>query len=240
MRYKVTISYDGTNYHGFQKQKNAHTIEAEINDALFKIHKRDIKIVASGRTDRGVHALGQVFHFDSNLNMTTNEFKKALNSHLPEDIRVLDICVVDNDFNARHSAIKKTYKYIINQEYDLFNRNHELHYPYKLDLELFKKALKKFIGTHDFFGFAGYVKDKPTVKEIYEAYLILDGTKIIITFTGNAFLKYMVRKMVGTLLDIASGKKDISVINKIFETKDRNLSGKTINPEGLYLVRVYY
>lgn len=240
MRYKVTISYDGTNYHGFQKQKNAHTIEAEINDALFKIHKRDIKIVASGRTDRGVHALGQVFHFDSNLNMTTNEFKKALNSHLPEDIRVLDICVVDNDFNARHSAIKKTYKYIINQEYDLFNRNHELYYPYKLDLELFKKALKKFIGTHDFFGFAGYVKDKPTVKEIYEAYLILDGTKIIITFTGNAFLKYMVRKMVGTLLDIASGKKDISVINKIFETKDRNLSGKTINPEGLYLVRVYY
>lgn len=240
MRYKVTISYDGTNYHGFQKQKNAHTIEAEINDALFKIHKRDIKIVASGRTDRGVHALGQVFHFDSNLNMTTNEFKKALNSHLPEDIRVFDICVVDNDFNARHSAIKKTYKYIINQEYDLFNRNHELYYPYKLDLELFKKALKKFIGTHDFFGFAGYVKDKPTVKEIYEAYLILDGTKIIITFTGNAFLKYMVRKMVGTLLDIASGKKDISVIDKIFETKERNLSGKTINPEGLYLVRVYY
>lgn len=240
MRYKVTISYDGTNYHGFQKQKNAHTIEAEINDALFKIHKRDIKIVASGRTDRGVHALGQVFHFDSNLNMTTNEFKKALNSHLPEDIRVFDICVVDNDFNARHSAIKKTYKYIINQEYDLFNRNHELYYPYKLDLELFKKALKKFIGTHDFFGFAGYVKDKPTVKEIYEANLILDGTKIIITFTGNAFLKYMVRKMVGTLLDIASGKKDISVIDKIFETKDRNLSGKTINPEGLYLVRVYY
>ncbi|MGI6360540.1 MAG: tRNA pseudouridine(38-40) synthase TruA [Acholeplasmatales bacterium] len=240
MRYKVTVSYDGTNYHGFQKQKNAHTIEAEINDALFKIHKCDIKIVASGRTDRGVHALGQVFHFDSNLNMTVNEFKRALNSHLPEDIRILDICVVSGDFNARHSAIKKTYKYVINREYDLFNRNHELYYPYKLDMELLAQGLKKFIGTHDFFGFAGYIKDKPTIKEIYEASLTLDGTKIILTFTGNAFLKYMVRKMVGTLLDIASGKKDISVIDKIFETKDRDLSGKTINPEGLYLVKVYY
>ncbi len=240
MRYKVTISYDGTNYHGFQKQKNAHTIEAEINDALFKIHKHDIKIIASGRTDKGVHALGQVFHFDSNLDMTTNQFKRALNSHLPEDIRILEVSLVSGDFNARHSAIKKTYKYVINKEYDLFNRNHELYYPYKLDIELLEKALKKFIGTHDFFGFAGYVKDKPTIKEIYEAYLIVEGSKIILTFTGNGFLKYMVRKMVGTLLDIATNKKDISVIDEIFKTKDRNLSGKTINPEGLYLVKVYY
>ncbi len=240
MRYKVTVSYDGTNYHGFQKQKNAHTIEAEINDALFKIHKHDIKIIASGRTDKGVHALGQVFHFDSNLDMTTNQFKRALNSHLPEDIRILEVSLVSGDFNARHSAIKKTYKYVINKEYDLFNRNHELYYPYKLDIELLEKALKKFIGTHDFFGFAGYVKDKPTIKEIYEAYLIVEGSKIILTFTGNGFLKYMVRKMVGTLLDIATNKKDINIIDEIFETKDRNLSGKTINPEGLYLVKVYY
>ncbi|NMA06019.1 MAG: tRNA pseudouridine(38-40) synthase TruA [Acholeplasmataceae bacterium] len=240
MRYKVTVSYDGTNYHGFQKQKNAHTIEAEINAALFKIHKHDIKIVASGRTDKGVHALGQVFHFDSNLEITANQFKRALNSHLPKDIRILEVSLVSGDFNARHSAIKKTYKYVINKEYDLFNRNHEFYYPYKLDIELLEKALKKFIGTHDFFGFAGYVKDKPTIKEIYEAYLIVDGSKIILIFTGNGFLKYMVRKMVGTLLDIATNKKDINVIDEIFKTKDRNLSGKTINPEGLYLVKVYY
>ena len=236
----MTLAYDGTNYHGFQKQPNSHTVEAEINQALQIIHKKPIKITASGRTDKGVHALGQVFHFDSSLNMKPEQFKRALNSHLPKDIIILDVTVVDALFNARHSATKKTYQYIINQQYDLFRRNHEFYFPYDLDIDLLKKALKQFVGIHDFYGFAGYVKDKPTIKEIYEATYKKEGTKIILTFTGNAFLKYMIRKMVGTLIDIATHKKDIDVIDQIFETKDRNLCGKTINPEGLYLVKVYY
>lgn len=236
----MTLSYDGSNYHGFQKQKNSHTIEAEINDALLKIHKKAVKITASGRTDKGVHALGQVFHFDSNLNMTPNQFKRALNSHLPKDIVILEITEVSDDFNARHSAIKKTYKYIINQEYNLFHRHHEFYFPHPLDLTLLKAALDKLIGRHDFYAFAGYVKDKPTVKEMYEAFYKVEGSRIILTFTGNAFLKYMVRKIVGTLIDIATHKKDIKVIDEMFQTKNRNLCGKTINPEGLYLVKVDY
>ncbi|MFA5719459.1 MAG: tRNA pseudouridine(38-40) synthase TruA [Acholeplasmataceae bacterium] len=240
MRYKVTLSYDGTHYHGFQKQQNSHSIEAEINQALFKIHKKPIKIIASGRTDKGVHALGQVFDFKSHLKMTCEQFKKALNSYLPKDIYIKEVEVVSDHFNARHSAVKKTYKYIINQEFDVFKRSHELYYPYKIDIALLKEATKSFIGTHDFYGFAGYVKDKPTIKTIYDANVVVDQSRIIITFIGNGFLKYMVRKMVGTILDISSGKKPLSIIDTIFETKDRNLCGKTINPEGLYLVEVDY
>lgn len=236
----MTISYDGTNYHGFQKQQNSHSIEAEINKALHTIHKKPVKITASGRTDKGVHAIGQVFHFDSKLNMSVDQFKKAINSRLPKDIVVKDVIQVDADFNARHSATKKKYTYIINQTFDVFNRHHELYFPYPLNIDLLKEAMKKFIGTHDFYGFAGYVKDKPTIKTIYDTYVVCEGSRINLTFVGNGFLKYMVRKMVGTLLDIATGKKPLSIINTIFETKDGNLCGKTINPEGLYLVEVYY
>lgn len=239
-RYKMVISYEGTNYYGFQKQTNKITIEEKLLEALYQIHRKEIKLVGSGRTDRGVHAIGMVAHFDSELDLSDYRFTKALNTYLPNDIRIKSVIKVDNNFHARYSAKSKTYQYIITKKYNVFRRNLETYLPYNLDIKMMKQALNKFIGKHDFFGFSSYIKGKPTVKEIYEANLKEENDKIIITIKGDGFLKYMVRRIVGTLVEIGRDKKDISVIDEIFKTKDGSLSGKTIEPEGLYLLEVNY
>jgi len=240
LRYKLTIAYDGTNYQGFQSQVNGNSIEAELNAALTKLIKTPIKVVGSGRTDKGVHAVGQVVHFDSPLNIPAYNYLSAINSFLPTDIQAVKIEKVDNDFHARHSAVKKTYQYVITTKYDIFNRNHETFIKYPLDLELMKQATYKFLGNHDFKGFSGYVKDKPTIKDIYEVNFEVKDEKIYLTFTGNGFLKYMVRRMVGTIIEIGLRRKPLEVIDEIFLTQNGNLGGKTASPQGLYLMKVYY
>jgi len=240
LRYKLTVSYDGTNYHGFQSQINGNSIEAELNKALTKLIHKPVKVVGSGRTDKGVHAKGQVVHFDSPLNIPAYNYLSAINSFLPNDIKAVEIEKVDKDFHARHSAVKKTYQYVIGREYNLFNRNHEAYIKYPLDIDLMNQATKKFIGTHDFKGFSGYVKDKPTIKEIYEATLEVKEDQIYLTFTGNGFLKYMVRRMVGTIIEIGLKRIALDVIDEIFSTQNSSLCGKTASPEGLYLIKVYY
>lgn len=239
-RFKMVFSYDGTNFLGSQRQTEGRTVEGEINKALSIIHKKDLIIYTSGRTDRGVHALNQVAHFDSSLDIKVEKLKNAINSLLPLDIMIKDIKKVNKDFHARHQAVKKEYIYIISKEYDLFNRNYETFINKDLNVNIIKEAIKLFIGKHDFFGFSSYVKDKPTVKEIFAANVIEKESKIIITFTGDNFLRYMVRRMIGTLIDIGIGKKDKNIINEIFLTKDKTLCGKTIEPNGLYLNKVFY
>lgn len=236
----MVIAYDGSSFQGFQKQTNARTVEKSLSDSFMIIHKKPVKIIASGRTDRGVHALYQVCHFDSDLDITPASLKRAINARLPKDIRILELHQVSDDFHARFSAIKKTYQYVITTEYNLFDRNKETYIHYPLDVGLMKEAIKNFIGTHDFKGFASYVKKKPTVREIYEAKLETKDHHIIITFTGNGFLQYMVRRMVGVLIEIGRGKENISIIDEIFIKKDNSICGKTANPEGLYLKHVYY
>lgn len=236
----MTFSYDGSNYFGSQRQKDVRTVEFKLNKALTKMHKKDVIIITSGRTDRGVHALNQVAHFDSDLKIEENKFVKAVNSLLPEDIIVKEIKPVNDEFHARHHAVKKEYLYIITTKYDIFNRNYETYIYQDLDVDLMEKAIKQFEGTHDFKGFCSYVKDKPTVKTIYEASIKQKDDKLLITIIGDNFLRYMVRKMVGTLIDIGLKKKDISIINEIFDKKDPKLCGKTAKPNGLYLKKVYY
>lgn len=240
MRYKMTFSYDGSNYFGSQRQKDIRTVELKLNEALSKMHKHDVVIVTSGRTDRGVHALNQVAHFDSDLNIEEKRFVKAVNSLLPEDIIINEIKQVNDDFHARYHAVKKEYLYIITTKYDIFKRNYETYIYQDLDVDLMEKAIKLFEGTHDFKGFCSYVKDKPTVKTIYESKIKEENGKLLITVIGDNFLRYMVRKMVGTLIDIGLKKKDISIINEIFDTLDPKLCGKTAKPNGLYLKEVYY
>lgn len=239
-RYKLTLSYEGTNYSGFQIQKNAITIEEKLVDALFVIHQKEIKIISSGRTDKGVHAYGMVCHFNSDLDLSDYRFTKALNTYLPSDIKVLSVLKTKEDFHARYDAKSKTYQYRITKKYDLFNRNFEKYIPEKLDLKTMKIAAQKFIGKHDFFAFASYIKGKPTIKEITEIKIEENADKIYITISGNAFLRYMVRRMVGTLVEIGKDQKDATVIDKIFATNDKSLVGKTISPEGLYLMKVVY
>lgn len=239
-RFKMVFSYDGSNFLGSQRQKKGRTVENEINKALKIIHKKEVLIYPSGRTDRGVHALNQVAHFDSFLEIDNKRFVKALNSLLPLDIRIKEISKTDDVFHARHQAIKKEYIYIITTEYDLFTRNYKTFIKSEINVKIMSEAIKLFIGKHDFFPFSSYVKDKPTEKTIFDADLKIVNNDIILRFVGDNFLRKMIRRMTGTLIEIAKGKKEIKVIEEIFKTKDKLLCGKTAKPNGLYLKKVFY
>lgn len=244
MRVKCIISYDGSHFSGYQVQPKKRTVQGEIEEALFKLHKgHPIKIHASGRTDAGVHALGQVFHFDTNLTIPEEKWPYALNSLLPEDVVVLEASYVKHNFHARFNATAKEYRYHINQQKmkDVFKRNYSLHYPYKLDLNAIRQASTHLCGTHDFTSFCvakTEVDDK--VRTIYSIELIEDNSEIIICFFGNGFLYNMVRILVGTLLDVGQGITDPDSIHSILEGRDRSLSGRTVPGHGLFLWKVYY
>ena len=241
MRIKITLEYDGTNYYGYQHQEGKITIQDTFEEALSVIAKGHIKTVASGRTDGHVHAKGQVLHFDTSIKMKENNWMRALNSLLPLDIRVKQVEFVSDDFHARFSAIKKEYRYYIKLgEYDLFKNNYSAYYK-ELDVDKMDLAIKHFIGTHDFISFSRFVDKKPTIKTIYEAKINrLDSNTLEIIFIGNGFLKYMVRIMVGTLIDIGLGKKNVDDIDYIFMAKDRSKASKTASPNGLFLYNVWY
>ncbi|MDL2292327.1 tRNA pseudouridine(38-40) synthase TruA [Acholeplasma sp. OttesenSCG-928-E16] len=240
MRYLAIVEYDGTNYSGFQSQKNANTIQDAIEKAFRLMTQTEVKIYGSGRTDKGVHAIGQTFHFDSDLNIDIETWEKALNKRLPGDIRIKKIIKKKNSFHARHSAKSKIYKYIISKrELSAFEYNHMV-YIEKFDLSLAKLACEDLVGTHDFIGLSQYVLNKPTIKTIYSVNIKETKDKITFFFHGNAFLKYMVRSIMGTLIEIATKRKPVNQFNIIFEQKLRSLAGKTASPKGLYLVKVFY
>ena len=239
MRYKAIVSYDGTRYHGFKSQKNALGIQQVIEKSFRLMTQTEIKIHSAGRTDKGVHAVGQVFHFDSDLNIDIDSWLR-INDRLPLDIRVKSIVKASDDFHARHSSVSKKYKYIIAKKpSSVFDANYEV-YIRNLDIEPIKKAIPYFIGTHDFRGFCQLVKGKPTEKTIFSIDLKETKKHYIFTFHGNSFLKYMVRSMMGTLIQIGLHRKDPEIIKTILETKDRQLAGKTAESRGLYLYKIYY
>lgn len=242
MRIKLIVSYDGSNYYGFQHQDKLPNIEDTILEAIQKIDYNVYKIYGSGRTDRYVHARGQVVHFDSELKIEPHKWAKAINAYLPKDILIKESSLVSETFHARFSAKQKEYRYYIRyKSYDLFMRNY-MDFFSNMDLTKIEAGLKLFIGKHDFRGFcsAQIVPLKDTVKEIYEAYMLIHDEYIEIRFIGNGFLKYQVRKMVGTLVDIAIGKKDLEIINRIFATCDPRLSNRVLSGHGLYLEKVTY
>lgn len=244
MRVKCIVSYDGTHFSGYQVQPNKRTVQGEIEEALLKLHKgQPTKVHASGRTDAGVHALGQVFHFDTTLNIPEEKWPYALNSLLPEDVVIVEVSYVNPDFHARFNATAKEYRYRINQQKmkDVFKRNYSFHYQYKLDLSAIRQACNHLCGTHDFTSFCvakTEVDDK--VRTIYSIEIIEDDSEIIFSFIGSGFLYNMVRILVGTLLDVGQGYTDPNSIPVILEGRDRSLSGKTVPGHGLYLWKVYY
>lgn len=242
MRIKLDIAYDGTNYYGFQHQNNVVNIEDVLLEAIRKIDDSVEKIYGSGRTDRFVHAKGQVVHFDTSKEILEYKWIQAINTFLPEDIKVLKCEYVDSNFHARFSAVKKEYRYYIrHKSFDIFSRNYMEFIP-NLDLEKMSIALKKLEGVHDFRGFCSgqIAKEKDTVKEIYQADMIVHDEYIELVFVGNGFLKYQIRTMVGTLADIATNKKDINIIDEIFETKNPAKSTRVLSGCGLYLMSVTY
>jgi tRNA pseudouridine38-40 synthase len=240
MRYKAIVSYDGTIFHGFQTQMNAIGIQDVIEKAFLLMTRQKIKIQSAGRTDKGVHALNQVFHFDTDILIDENTWVKGLNLRLPLDIQIKKVKKVNDNFHARHSAKSKIYRYVLAKEESTpFTKNYEVYIP-NLNIDDMVLASKKFEGTHDFKGFCQYVLNKPTVKTIYEVKFKETKKHYIFEFHGNSFLKYMVRSMMGTLIQIGLGKKDIQIIDQIFETKERILAGKTAESRGLFLVKINY
>ena len=243
MRYLIKFSYDGSNYSGFQTQKGLETIQEKMELALKKINDgKDTPLVATGRTDKGVNALAQFGHADIDVNITEKKLKRALNSNLPDDIHVIETKAVDSDFHARYNVKAKTYKYIINTgEYNPLERNYVFQYNYNLDVDSMNKAIKYFIGAHDFRAFVTDNKEKENcVREVYEAFIEKENDKIIFTFRGNGFMRYQIRNMVGILIRVGEKKISPETVEKILESKDRTKSGKTAPAEGLYLINVEF
>jgi len=245
-KYKMIIAYEGTRFGGWQVQPNSVTIQELIESAIQTITREKTKVIASGRTDAGVHAKGQTAHFEAKQNLDLFRFRYSLNGLLPPEIRILSIESAPNDFHARFSAKKKIYHYnlYLGSVMPPFKRFTHTHVRCPLDLPLLKTAAKSFIGTHNFKAFSneshlGSAANSP-VKTLYELNCRHDGDVISLEFVGSGFLYKMVRNIVGTLLDVARGKTKLDEIPKILESEDRTLAGPAAPPEGLFLISVDY
>jgi tRNA pseudouridine38-40 synthase len=251
MRYiKLTIAYDGTDFHGWQIQKNKPTIQGEIVNILRRLTQEpSITLHGAGRTDAGVHALGQIGSFRTKSALTPQEFQRALNAILPPTIRILEAEETGPQFNARWSAHGKIYRYRIYRGKVVPPMLHRyvLHYPFPLDEDAMRDATTRFVGIHDFSSFAASTgseeedQDRTMEREIYSADLsrTTDGAELIFTVHGRSFLRYMVRKIVGTLLDVGRGKLAPPDIDRLFALKDRSKSGPTVPSQGLTMVQVH-
>ena len=246
MRYFMTFSYDGSDFCGYQKQPNCRSIQEEIENVLTKINgDKEVSIVASGRTDAGVHAMNQKAHFDLDEEIDCDKFLHSMNSMLPSDIHVKILENVSDSFHARFDATGKEYIYLINMgEYNPLERKYVYQHNKKLDVVEMERAMKYLEGTHNFKAFTKADEEKDDyVRTLSQTNLIRDlkdVNEITLVFIGTGFLRYMVRNIVGTLIEIGEGKRRSEEIIDILKSKDRRKAGKTANPEGLYLRNVFY
>jgi len=242
MRYKCTVSYDGTNFHGFQTQKKGlRTVQEELETVLLTINKVKTNVYASGRTDTGVHAYGQVFHFDSDINMAEENMRNAINTRLPKDAYVTKVEKVSREFHARFSAVSKEYHYLIDfGEYDPFQKNYRFFCHYRHDLSLFKAAMMQFLGVHDFRSFTKNKSLSDTVREIQSIEFEEKGTLLTIKIRGSGFMHNMVRILVAMALEVGRNKITLEQLKFIMDQKNRVFSPKILPSSGLYLVSVFY
>lgn len=243
MRFLIKFAYDGTAYSGFQTQPNLDTIQERMEKALQIINNGNkTNLVATGRTDKGVHALCQYAHADIDVDITEYKLKRAMNSNLPDDIHIIETKIVPDDFHARYNVKSKEYKYYINLgEYNPLERNYVFQYNYILNKGAMEDAMKVFLGTHDFRAFVTESKEKENcVRTITYVNIEQKDNKLIITFRGDGFLRYQVRNMVGLLIRVGENKVSTKDVEKILLSKDRTTTGKTAPPEGLYLTDVVY
>ena len=246
--FKLTIAYDGTDFHGWQIQPGKPTIQGEIVSVLRRLTQEDVMLHGAGRTDAGVHALGQVGSFRTRSGLSALEFQRALNALLPPAIRIAGAEEVGPDFHARWSATGKTYRYRLyrGKVVPPFIWRYVLHYPFPLDEEKMSEAARRFVGVHDFAAFAASSgseeddRERTTEREIFSATIERSETRdeLVFSVQGRSFLRYMVRKMTGTLLDIGRGRLAVDDIDRLYELKDRSKSGPTVPPQGLVMVEV--
>ncbi|MEK3883778.1 tRNA pseudouridine(38-40) synthase TruA [Paenibacillus sp. PL2-23] len=239
----VRVSYDGAGFNGFQSQPYGRTVQDEIEKAIKHLTGEDIVIIGSGRTDAGVHAMGQVFNFHTASSIPTGRWAIALNTRLPKDIVILDAWDVPEIFHSRRSAKRKTYRYSIDlgKFPDVFARSYRFHHPTKLDVDAMAEGLAYLVGRFDFTSFTSIRSTKPHhVRTVYEAYFEREGDALHMYITGNGFLYNMVRVIMGTLLWVGQGKLKPEDMKTILEGRSRALAGPTAMPHGLTLVRVEY
>lgn len=240
---KLIIEYDGKSFNGWQKQPNKLNIQGEIEKAIGEITGEEIDLIASGRTDAGVHSLGQTANFKTESSIPVEKFAIAINSKLKKSIIIKKAEEVDERFHSRYSVKSKRYRYTINNSEmgTAIYRDMEYHFPIKLDVEKMKEAAKYFEGEHDFKAFkASGTSSKSSVRTIYKAEVISNEDRIYIELTGNGFLYNMVRIISGTLLDVGIGKIKPEEIRNIIEEKDRSKAGRTLPAHGLCLMEVTY
>lgn len=246
--FKLIIAYDGTDFHGWQIQSGKPTIQGEIVSVLCRLTQENIQLFGSGRTDAGVHALGQVASFRTQSALSPEEFQRALNALLPPTIRIVCSEETGPDFHARWSARAKTYHYRLyrGRVVPPMLWRYVLHYSFPLDEDRMRVGASRLVGTHDFAAFAASTgsedddRERSTIREVYSADLSRspNNEELVFTVRGRSFLRYMVRKMVGTLLDIGRGRLAPEDIERLYESKDRSKSGPTVPPQGLCMVSV--
>lgn len=243
-RIKMTLSYDGTAFNGYQIQPNGRTVQEEVQCALKQMHKgASIPITGSGRTDARVHAHGQIIHFDTPLSIPSENWTRALNAQLPQDVRVLHTETASSDFHARYDVVRKTYQYRVHNRAasDVFRRNYAVHEPHPLNVKEMRRAAAHLIGEHDFTSFCASKTDvKNKVRTIYRIEIERIQDELVFTFEGSGFLYNMVRILMGTFLEIGRGRRSANEMVSILEAKNRNTAGKTAPPHGLYLLQVSY
>ncbi len=243
---KLTVAYDGTAYSGFQKQSGSglRTIQSELENALSVLAKRPVPIVGAGRTDAGVHALGQVVHFETGAwTIPTERIVLALNARLPDDIAAVSAEEVEPDFHARYSAVAKTYVYsIYNRKIPSpFRRLYSYHFPWPLDVDAMQQAAGHLVGQHDFSSFQASGRPvKSAVRTLFGAEVVTDKPMVRIVVRGDGFLYQMVRIIAGTLIEVGRGRLDPDMLPGIIASRDRSRAGQTAPPHGLRLERVEY
>lgn len=245
-RYRVILAYDGTKFHGFQSQPQLRTVQGTIEQGLIKMTKGiPVTVFGAGRTDAGVHAQGQVVHFDFPGNIPPRNMLLGLNSIMPLDIVIKDVAIVPDTFHAQFSTVGKRYGYRVSRTRftDPFKRFYTGHYPYALELDRIRTALADVIGTHDYTSFAasgGVIKNK--VRTIYTATMTdhPDDDELYFEFIGNGFLYNMVRILVGVLLEIGNNRRPVTEFPRLYAVKDRQEARITAPASGLYLQEVYY
>lgn len=240
MRYFMRFSYNGSKFNGFQKQVDKRTVQGDLESVLSKIFNENIRVVASGRTDAGVHAYNQCLHFDSSKEVDFDKLKFSLNCLL-HNIYVKELYSVPDDFHARYDCTKKEYIYKINVgEFDPIYEEYIYQYNKSLDIEKMKDACMYLIGEHDFRSFTSLDYEKNCVRTIYSIDINIENDIIYIDFVGNGFLKYMVRNMVGLLIEVGSNNRNVEDVKKILDSMDRKEAGICAPSMGLYLANVYY
>jgi tRNA pseudouridine38-40 synthase len=243
-RYKITVSYDGTGYYGWQVQPNAVTVQEKIEGVLFHLSGEKIKVHGSGRTDRGVHALGQVAHFDLNKPFTENKLLCAFNALLPDDIRIMNVKLADPHFHARKNAVAKEYRYFIWNDAVLppAERFTHLQVRHPLDVDAMRTAAAMLAGRHDFAAFTANPKDfvESTVRTVFGVDVTQAGHEIVITARGEGFLYKMVRSIAGWLIRVGKGEVLPQTTKIVLESALRTSEVPSARPQGLFLWKVDY